>query len=121
VNVFILRNASTGAAIAAVARAQNYWERLAGLLRSSNVALSDGIWLEPCSAIHTIGMRARIDIIFLDRHGTVLRTHDDVPPNRLAVFCPRAHITVELGAGTLARSTVRLGDRLHLEEAAVPA
>ncbi len=120
-NVFVLRHVRTGAAIGAVAKAEGYWERLVGLLPSAKVAIHDGMWLEPAAAVHTIGMRASIDIIFLDRDGRVLRTHENGPPNRLAIVCPGARVTVELGAGTLARTPVERGDEVRLEEAAVPA
>lgn len=120
-NVFVLRNERTGAAIGAVSKAASPLERIVGLLRTSHVPRGEGLWIEPCSSVHTVGMRTAIDILFLDRDGRVLRTYERVPPNRLAVVCSRAHVTVELGAGTIAHAGVAIGDRLWLATAAVPA
>lgn len=120
-NVFVLRNERTGAAVGAVAKAVSIWERMIGLLGTSRVQRGEGLWIEPCSSVHTIGMRTAIDIVFLDRDGRVLRTHERVGPNRLALVCAGAHVTVELGPGTLAHTSIDIGDRLRLAAAAVPA
>ena len=117
---YVLRDEATGAALGAVAKAENAWDRLVGLLRAARVAPHDGIWLEPCGAIHTLGMRCALDVIFLDRSGRVIDVRENVTPNRLAVLCPNAHVTIELGAGSLHAGLVRLGDVLHLEETALP-
>lgn len=116
-NVFVLRHEPSHAAIGAVAKPQAYWGRVVGLLASSVIPVGEGVWLEPCSAIHTIGMRSAVDVIFLDRDGRVLRVHERVQPNRPALICPRARTTIELGPGTLERFTVRPGDRLSIEPA----
>lgn len=120
-NVFVLRNERTGAAIGAVGKATSTWERMVGLLGSARVSRGEGLWIEPCSSVHTIGMRTAIDVVFLDREGRVLRTYERVAPNRLALVCPGAHVTVELGPGTVAHAPIEVGDRLRLAAAAVPA
>ena len=38
--------------------------------------------LMPCNDVHTVGMRHRLDIAFLDMHGRVLQTHQNVGPFR---------------------------------------
>lgn len=114
-NVFVLRNATTGAALGAVAKADNLWERMIGLLLHDVIAPNDGMWLEPCNAIHTIGMRAHIDVIFLDQCGRVIRALANIGPHRPAIFCAGAHVAIEVGHGTLERCHVRVGDRITLE------
>jgi hypothetical protein len=75
------------------------------------------MWFSPCAAIHTIGMRTPIAVLFLDDRGTVLQIHPHVPPHKPAVMCPGAHVTVELGTAALATSDILIGDRLELSEA----
>lgn len=60
--------------------------------------------LNPCSAIHTLGMRFPIDVAFLDASGRVVRIHRNVPPNRLLVRGGRgAAMALELAAGAAER------------------
>lgn len=115
---YVLRNAASGESIASVVRARGLIERTIGLLRAGSVPVRSGMWLERCGAVHTLGMRSAIDIIFLDADERVLRTVAGVAPNRPAVVCPKARVTIELGPGTLAKAPVRVGDQLYLLEIA---
>jgi uncharacterized membrane protein (UPF0127 family) len=96
-----LLNATTGRVIADDVRsANNPFTRLVGLLARATVAPSEGIWLAHCSAVHTIGMRATIDLIFLDAGNRVVGTAPNAVPNRPAFTCRGAKTVVELGAGS---------------------
>ena len=75
--------------------------RMRGLLGRAPPAAAEALWLRPCRSIHTIGMRYAIDVLFLDRRGTVLRARRDLPPGRLA-FAPRGTASVlECGGGSI--------------------
>lgn len=114
--MMLLRNATTGEIIAEnVHFADSWWQRLIGLIPKAIVKPDDGLWFRDCWAIHTIGMRAHLDVIFLDEKERVVRTIQDVPPHRPAVICVGAHHVVELGAGALDGRDVLAGDRLVLE------
>lgn len=93
-----------------VKRAVRWWERLRGLL-GTPVPPDDGLYITPCSSVHTMGMRYPIDLLFLDRNGRVLRIAEAVPPWRIAGAW-RAHAVAEFRAGTLRRLGVAVGDRL---------
>ncbi len=111
-----LLNATNGAVLAtAVDRATNAWTRGVGLLPRKNVEPHEGLWIGGCSAVHTIGMRATIDLYFLDRDDRVLKIASAVAPNRLAITCRNAVTVVELGAGGEIARDVLVGDRLALE------
>jgi len=111
-----LRNITNGAILATeVDRASNAWTRGVGLLPRHRVAAHEGIWIGGCSAVHTIGMRATIDLYFLDKDDRVLKIASAVPPNRLAVTCRNAVTVVELGASNELARDVLVGDRLALE------
>ncbi len=112
---FILRNLSNGAVLAQrVKRASDPLSRGVGLLARAAVAADEGLWIDRCAAVHTLGMRAVLDLYFLDRGGSVLRIERAVPPHRLSVSCRGAKNVVELGARSGERA-VRVGDRLVLE------
>ncbi len=111
---FVLHNLTRGDVIAArVKRASDPLARGIGLLARARVAADEGVWIGGCSAVHTLGMRATIDLYFLDRDGCVMKIVPGVAPGRLSVSCHGAKSVVELGAAEQERS-VSLGDRLIL-------
>jgi uncharacterized membrane protein (UPF0127 family) len=115
-NVHVLRNTTNGKVIATrIARATNAWTRGIGLLGHSSVSPDEGLWIDGCSAVHTMGMRATIDLYFLDKDGKVLRIVYAARPNRLAFSCRDSAAVVELGTGSEVGRDVLVGDRLILE------
>jgi uncharacterized membrane protein (UPF0127 family) len=112
----ILRNSTNGKVLATqVARATNPWSRGVGLLPRATVSPDEGLWIDGCGAVHTIGMRATIDLYFLDKNNCVLKIASSVPPGRLSVACRHAVAVVELGADAEAGRDVLVGDRLAIE------
>lgn len=115
----LLRNANTGSIVATrVERAGNFLARSFGLLLRARVRPDEGLWLESCSAIHTMGMRAAIDVIFLDAERRVVRMCADVRSFRPALSCRGARSVVELGSGALRFADILIGDQLELVERA---
>jgi uncharacterized membrane protein (UPF0127 family) len=113
-----LRNASTGKLLArSVRRARTPWRRLLGWLTRSAVGIGEGLLFERCSAIHTLGMRTPIDVIFLDRNNRVKQVNANVVPGRQHVGCSSAVKVLEMGPGFLGANDLLIGDRLLLEAA----
>ena len=75
--------------------------RLKGLAGRHRLHPRAGICLWPCRAIHTVGMRIAIDVVFLNAAGRVIKRVSALPPNRWA-GCWRARRVVEVAAGTRA-------------------
>jgi uncharacterized membrane protein (UPF0127 family) len=112
----VLRNLTSGALVADnVARANNPLTRAIGLLGRGRLSPNEGLWIEGCSAVHTVGMRAVIDLYFLDRDQRVVRIVSGVRPYRLAIACRGAASVIELGAHQ--GRAVAVGDHLALEAA----
>lgn len=111
----LLRNANTGIVLATrLERATTFFDRAIGLLARNEVRPDEGLWIENCRGIHTIGMRAVIDVIFVDRDRRVVGMHRKVPPFRLALTCRAAASVIELGTGALDSHDILPGDRLDL-------
>jgi hypothetical protein len=87
-------------------------ERRKGLSGIAEMPADTGLWIIPCEAIHTFGMKMRIDVVFLDRDFRVRHTRSALAPNRVAV-CLRAYSVLELAPGSIERSGTRAGD--HFE------
>lgn len=88
--------------------------RRKGLLGTERLPNGAGLWIAPCEAIHTFGMKMPIDAIFLDRHFQVRKLRRHLPPWRISL-CLSAASVLELGAGTAARTGTVIGDRLRFE------
>jgi len=110
VKLFVER---TGALVAdQIALANTFWSRLVGLLGHSKLEANEGLLIAPCNSVHTFFMRFPIDVAFLDREGNVVRAIAHLKPWRATKIHTRAHATLELAAGALARAGVLEGDRL---------
>ena len=97
--------------------ARTAWQRAIGLIGRKKFAAGCGLWLSPCSGIHTFGVRFPIDALFLDNTGRVLRTAGAVSPCRICGPVRRAHTVIELPAGSLARLGFQVGARLEVVNA----
>jgi uncharacterized protein len=78
--------------------ALRWWSRAVGLLATAALDDPCGLWIAPCNAVHTLGMRYPIDVVFLRDDGTVARVVPQLAPWR-AASCRQAHATLELRAG----------------------
>ena len=99
-----------------VARADGFWQRLIGLLLRNHLHSGEGLWIEPCNGIHTIGMRFPIDLVMLDRFGNVIRVVRNIPPFRVIRSSNGWKGAVEMPPGDLSEEDLQIGDRLRLAE-----
>lgn len=78
------------------------FERMRGLLGRDSLPEGEVYVFPRCRAVHTLGMRFTIDIVFLDRAGHILSVRERVRPGRWLVWGgSRAVTTVESAAGWL--------------------
>jgi uncharacterized membrane protein (UPF0127 family) len=90
--------------------------RRKGLLGRESLAAGEGLWITPCEAVHTFGMKFPIDLVYLDRTGCVKKVREAVQPWRFS-GCLSAHSVVELGAGTIETTQTAPGDELKFSSA----
>jgi uncharacterized membrane protein (UPF0127 family) len=90
-------------------------KRRVGLLKHERLESGQGLWIAPCEAIHTFGMRFPIDVLFLDRRRKVVKTRKNMRRGRIAL-CLWAHSVLELPAGAIDATTTEPGDELELEQ-----
>lgn len=84
-----------------VERTETFAERARGLLGRDALADGKALLLERCGAVHTVGMRFVLDLVFLDRAWRVTRLAREVRPGRLMVWGGwRAVRVVEVAAGS---------------------
>ena len=110
-----LRNVSTKTVLSeSVDRAATIWQRTIGFLLTPSIPADRGMWFERCRAIHTVGMRSSLDVIFLDRDRRVIALEANVRPNRPSVSRHRVVTIVECGHGFLDQHAIAVGDFLEL-------
>ena len=91
--------------------AKSLWERLRGLLGRRGLGPGSALVIERCGAVHTLGMRFAIDLIFLDRAWHVVRMVRNVPPGRMLVWGGwRAVRVIESETGCLALEEIQVND-----------
>lgn len=98
-----------------VFRARSRWARLRGLLGGRVLPAGHALLLDPCRAIHTLGMRRAIDVVFVTRDGVVLELRRGLGAGRIA-FCAAAGSVLELAAGDAWRLGLWPGCRVRLVE-----
>lgn len=95
--------------------AVNSQQRRTGLLKHSGLSSGEGLWIAPCEAVHTIGMKFAIDVVFLDKERRVLKVRESMGRWRFAASL-RAHSVLELPAGTIGETKTSVGDQLEFEK-----
>lgn len=93
--------------------ANTLWQRFRGLMFHSQLPQNYGLWIEPCSSVHTMWMRMPIDIYFISREGSVLEFREQVVPWKTSIPKSRARCVLEIANPTL---KIALGTQVHLQE-----
>jgi uncharacterized membrane protein (UPF0127 family) len=93
--------------------------RRRGLLGRATLPERHALIIAPCNAVHTVGMKFPIDVLFVNRHGHVVKIVESLGAWRIAGAL-RASVTVELAAGMVRRTRVSVGDRLTIQRATTP-
>lgn len=102
--------------------AGSFLQRFRGLMLSAPLAPQAGLLLPSCPSVHTMFMRYPIDVLYLDKEGTVIRCVPGLKPWRASISNAgrdaqgkaraRAAHTLELAEGAIDRLGLACGDRL---------
>ena len=100
-----------------LAVAETHWSRLRGLLGASEGDFRNGcgLWIRPCRGVHTLAMRFPIDVVYLDRSGTVVHLERDLRPWRFAPVRMQADSVLELPRNTVTSTGTTVGDRIEIK------
>jgi uncharacterized membrane protein (UPF0127 family) len=87
-------------------------KRRRGLLKHSKLDPGEGLWIAPCEAVHSFGMKFAIDLVYLDKKKRVRKVRRNLVPRRLSA-CLTAHSVLELPVGVIEQSQTAAGDELE--------
>ena len=90
-----------------VMKTSSVMERMQGLLFRAPLNKDEALLIQPCSSIHTIGMKYNIDTIFLTRDLTIKKIFNNVKPWRC---------TMSFGAAMVLEMMAGSAERLGLKE-----
>jgi uncharacterized membrane protein (UPF0127 family) len=91
--------------------ARGFLARARGLLLRPAPSADRALLIAPCASIHTFGMSYPIDVLFIDRAGSVLRVCTTVGTCRIRM-CRGATAVLELRAGVAPALGLTQGLRL---------
>jgi len=86
--------------------------RRKGLLGRSGMEIGEGLWIQPCEAVHTFFMNFPIDLVYLDRAHRIRKVRKGVPAWRLSA-CLSACSVLELPSGCIEATQSRRGDKIE--------
>ena len=97
--------------------ADTHLSRLRGLIgvREHDFRNGSGLWIRPCRGVHTLAMQFPIDVVYLDRAGTVVHVEHNLQPWRFSPIRMQAASVLELPSHTAARTETALGDRIEIK------
>lgn len=84
-------------------------------LSTDGIPCDCALWISPCDAIYTVGMKESVDVVFLDGESRVVKILRNFPPNCFAESENGAVSTLELPANKLSETGTDTGDILELD------
>lgn len=115
----IVRNQTSGEVLAdCVRRAGSSAERRRGLLNSPVLQPGEGLWIDPCEAVHSFGMKFAIDVLHIGKTKKVTKIFPAMKPWRISISLSGRSV-LELPAGTAERTRTRKGDLLSFTKVPV--
>lgn len=94
--------------------ALGFWGRFRGLMLSKPLPPDQALLIPCCASVHTFFMRYALDLIYLDKHGTVVKLVRHVKPWRMSWGSASATQIVEMPAGGIDRYAIQVGDAMVL-------
>jgi len=91
--------------------ADRFFSRFRGLMLKKSLPYG-GLYIKPCSQIHTFMMRFPIDAIFISREKEVLYIEDSIKPSRVSRYVRKAEGVIETSAGFAKNNGIMPGDKL---------
>lgn len=89
--------------------------RMRGLLGRAALQEGEALVISRCHSIHMFFMRFSIDAVFVDRSWSVVGLVPGIKPFRVSPVFWKADAAIELPAGTIERTGLRLGQHLCLK------
>ena len=97
--------------------ALGFFERFLGLMGRKDMPSEEALLFPRCNSIHTFFMRFPIDVILLDKEGTVVEIIPAMAPWRMILPRFKAKHVIEMRAGRAGELGIERGNRLDCKGA----
>ncbi len=94
--------------------AKSFKARTKGLLGSKELPDYQGLLINPCMQVHTIGMNYPISIWFVNYDNKIIRIIDELKPYRISPCLFNSHYVIEFPANWAEKTGSNEGDYLKL-------
>jgi uncharacterized membrane protein (UPF0127 family) len=94
--------------------ARSMWARMRGLLGHRPLQDGEGLLLPGEKAIHMVGMKFALDVVFIDSKRRVVHVMPNVRPMQFSPFVFRANDVLEMPVGVIERTQTAIGDEIEL-------
>lgn len=113
----IFKNGTSGEVIAEnMNAADTFLKRLKGLMFTKELSPQSGLYIYPCSGVHTYFMNYGIDVLYLDSNNIILAIDEDMKPSRVGRFVKNAVAVVELSSGRAKQTHTEIGQAVEFIE-----
>lgn len=92
------------------------FKRMKGLLGRNSFNQAEALIIKPCNSIHTFFMRFPIDVIFVNRQNSIVKTIINLRPWRLTGVYLSADFCIELPAGIISATRTAKNDFISFED-----
>lgn len=97
-----------------IREARSFWARGRGLMFADSLETGEGLIIDPCTSIHTFWMRFPLDVLYMDREGTVVRADERMAPWRIGPVFTGSKWVIELPPGTISATGTVAGDTIEI-------
>lgn len=94
--------------------AENFTDRLKGLLGRKTLPSDQALWIKKCSSIHTFFMKFPIDAIFIDKNMSVQKICSQIPSGTMRWGNSKSTDVIEMASGVAQSLKLQKGDQLHV-------
>jgi hypothetical protein len=88
--------------------------RIKGLMFKKEI--NEGLLIKPCNSIHTFFMRKNIDVLYLDKHGKIIKIVHAMKPWKIGPLILKAKAVIELPENTIKKMNIQLHDKIYLKK-----
>jgi uncharacterized protein len=96
--------------------ANTFWKRFKGLMGTKILPEQSGLYINPCSQIHTCFMQYSIDLIYLDQSNAVVGIEENLAPWKIGKRFDNVKSVIELPANTIQQTSLKVGQKIALTD-----
>jgi len=93
--------------------AESFKDRLFGLIFKT-IKMGQAFAIRDCNSIHTIWMRYKIDVIFLNKDNEIIKLYESLKQFRITAAVKDANCVIEFPEFTIKSFLLKKGDKLKI-------